>query len=180
MIARDRIKEAIPAIRKILQENVPTHSWSYDQLMRMFTEDDILYTVSLTTPSENFGHDNEVGINKNEMGEDADVEDVFIGEEIAPLDGWSHNGSVAEQSSSTHSQEGGVGGEIDLLERAVDLQEMLANPSIQIYPQHHSQVTLNAVQNMSQVFDDLYDAKETRRRSARLSERPRRDFTQYK
>ena len=88
-----------------------------------------------------------VGINKNEMGEDADVEDVFLGEEIAPLDGWSHNGSVAEQSSSTPSREGGVGGEIDLLERAVDLQEMLANSSIQMYPQHHSQVTLNAVQN---------------------------------
>ena len=136
--------------------------------------------MTFFTRSHDNGHDNEVGINKNEMGEDADVEDVFIGEEIAPLDGWSHNGSVAEQSSSTPSREGGVGGEIDLLERAVDLQEMLANSSIQMYPQHHSQVTLNAVQNISQVFDDLYDAKEARRRSARLSERPRRDFTQYK
>ena len=68
-----------------------------------------------------------------------------------------------------------------LVERAVDLQGMLDNPSIHIYPQHYSQVNLHTVQNKLQVFDDLYDAVEMgRRRLVGLSERPKRDFCQYR
>ena len=74
----------------------------------------------------------------------------------------------------------GVNDEVNLLERVVNLQDMLDNPSIHVYPQHFSQVDLDAVQNVSQVFDDLYGLEEPRRRSARLSGRPKRDFTQYR
>ena len=182
--AREKIKQIIPAIRKILHENVPTHSWSYDHLMHMFMQDDLLYKTSKDGLMINEEMKDDDG-SCEEMKDDGESCDITM----TPLcttagDDMKYSEEAVVQSSSrvfTPEVDCGYGDNASLLERVVDLQEMLDNPSIQVYPQHYSQVNLHAVQNMSQVFDDLYNVEDKgRRRSVRLSERPKRDFSQYR
>ena len=60
------------------------------------------------------------------------------------------------------------------------LPDKLDNPSIQIYPQHPHQVALDAVQDLSTVFQEIYDQNSpTPRSSRRLSSKPRTDFYRF-
>ena len=140
----------------------------------MFMEDDLLYK---TSKDGLMVHE--------EMRDDDKSRDVTtVPACIAVGDALGCPGGVADQTSSrviTPEVNDTGEGDASWLERAVNLEGMLDNPSIQIYPQHCSQVNLHAVQNMSQVFDDMYGVEDRgRRRSVRLSERPKRDFTQYR
>ena len=53
------------------------------------------------------------------------------------------------------------------------LSNLLDNPSIQMYPQNSNQVDLNSVQNLANVFDDIY---QTPRQSQRLAAKPAKDY----
>ena len=72
-----------------------------------------------------------------------------------------------------------------LPKRRLQLDKMLDNPSIQVHPQHHSQVRLGAVQDLSEVFDGMYGSQgsehdgQDSRCSQQLSRRPRPSYTEY-
>ena len=59
--------------------------------------------------------------------------------------------------------------------RNVDLCDLLDNPSIQMYPQQPSQVDLQSVQNLAEVFDNIYQEPEPRT-SNRLALKPKLDY----
>ena len=68
------------------------------------------------------------------------------------------------------------------VEMAVDrsLAKRLDNPSIQMYPQHHDQVALDSVQDLSRVFEDLYEQhRSTPRSSSRLAGKQRTDYRRF-
>ena len=65
---------------------------------------------------------------------------------------------------------------------AVDrsLASKLDNPSIQIHPQHHAHVALDSVQDLSKVFQDLYEEHDSSpRTSKRLAGKPRKDYLRF-
>ena len=62
------------------------------------------------------------------------------------------------------------------------LGKMLDNPSIQAYPQHHTQVNLQLVQNLSTVFKDLYEDRsvgDKEEGTETLNRRPKRPRPSY-
>ena len=71
------------------------------------------------------------------------------------------------------------------LHAPIRLDELLDNPSIQIYPQHHTQIDLQSVQNLSTVFDDLYSKPsrpsemDGRERAQHQTRRPRPSYVRY-
>ena len=60
------------------------------------------------------------------------------------------------------------------------LASRLDNPSIQMYPQHPNQVQLDAVQDLSVVFQDIYEQhSSTPRSSHRLAMKQRPDYYRF-
>ena len=62
------------------------------------------------------------------------------------------------------------------------LERLLDNPSVQLYPQRPELVTLDAVQNVSEVFDSLYAQQQPQllEDPEALPPRPRPSYRQYR
>ena len=63
------------------------------------------------------------------------------------------------------------------------LESLLSNPSIQVYPQRPELVQLGSVQELSSVFDQLYQDQPLHpgpSREAELPKRPRPSYTKYR
>ena len=63
------------------------------------------------------------------------------------------------------------------------LESLLDNPSIQVYPQRPELVQLQSVQNLSTVFDQMYDAhqpEEAPNPARTLPRRPRPSYIKYR
>ena len=61
------------------------------------------------------------------------------------------------------------------------MNSFLDNPSIAAYPQHHSQVNLNTVQNLGAVLDDVFNSHsnndgQSQRRSERTAAKTKKDY----
>ena len=102
-----------------------------------------------------------------------DFEDV-VSEDIETEDespenffSTSENSIESSQNSTEDSQQE------EQTESLHSLDSILDNPSIQMYPQQASQVDCNSVQNLAEVFDNIY---QERRASDRLAAKPRRDY----
>ena len=92
----------------------------------------------------------------------------------------------AEDGMDGPQQQGAIGRKIELdpvcVEMAVErsLSKRLDNPSIQVYPQHHDQVALDSVQDLSRVFDDLYEQHRfSPRSSSRLAGKQTTDYHRF-
>ena len=144
------IKDLVPYIRAIVQTMVPKHSWDYDRMIQMFRNGDLEFESNV--PVEIIS-DNDTTSENNETEESS--ENFFSTSDIS-------NSSI--QSSPTNTIQ-----END----EESLSNLLDNPSIQIYPQSSNQVELNSVQNLANVFDDLY---QTPRQSQRLAAKPSKDY----
>ena len=156
--ARKAIKEIVPYIGQVAQLQPPEHSWSYEQLLELYHNgdlDDDFYTN--TVDDEILGLDDELnGMEQilqegesNEKG-DAGPRDQQVIEEVPDR-------VVKESSDADMESDFSVHGDSQITRRCIRLDRMLDNPCIQAYPQDHTQVKLDAVQNLSTVFDSLYD-----------------------
>ena len=147
------IKDLVPYIRAIVQSMVPKHSWDYERMVQMFRNGDL-----------EFESDINASIELNSENEDATSEDNETEGSSENFFSTSDNSNSSIQSSPTHT----------ICENDEEsLSNLLDNPSIQIYPQSSNQVELNSVQNLANVFDDLY---QTPRQSQRLAAKPSKDY----
>ena len=154
--AKLAIREMIPYIGAVVQAMVPTHSWSYKQLLDLYDSgemeyEEILEEEVLEDLDDSYGDQ----IGEKTLGDDQDVRE--------------------EQSGNQARQ----------LHAPIRFDELLDNPSIQIYPQHHTQIDLQSVQNLSTVFDDLYSKPsrpsemDGRERAQHQTRRPRPSYVRY-
>ena len=129
------------------------------------------------------GEDSELtgstSVSRSPLNEDEDTRLTISAQESSPADQdeASHSGrsyfSFDPLSLSHHAVQ-------PTCQKPTQLAKLLDNPSIQSYPQRPELVKLDQVQNLSQVFNDLYgDSVQGPRSSDRLAQVPRRDYRRY-
>ena len=157
----------MPYIKAIVKAMVPTHSWSYSRLLQEFQDDDL---------------DLEDELEATTTVEDGGTPSIHAEVEVrAPgRRENSHTWSVVTPRNPQPSP-------CTVRHPTTPLDRLLDNPSIQLYPQHPELVTLDAVQNVSEVFDALYaqEPAQPQEEAAQPQEealppRPRPSYRQYR
>ena len=151
--AAQTIKDLVPYIRAVVHSMVPKHPWDYKGMLQMYRNNDLLYE-----DEDQLLEDFEDVVSEDIETEDESPENFFS---------TSENSIESSQNSTEDSQQE------EQTESLHSLDSILDNPSIQMYPQQASQVDCNSVQNLAEVFDNIY---QERRASDRLAAKPRRDY----
>ena len=129
----------------------PTHAWDYEKWFQEWDDDD----------DEWCEEDDEVDGPAQKLGRQKEVEL----DPAKPLNDGMDSMSVPVR---------------DMMEVDTSLTSKLDNPSIQIYPQHPHQVALGSVQDLSTVFQEIYNQHEASPRSSqRLASKPRTNFYRF-
>ena len=149
--ASSLIKDLVPYIRAVVQSMVPTHSWDYNRMLQMFRNGDLSF---------------EDQIQAVDNIEDIVSEDVSSDESTDTYFSTSDNSLVSEEVHETTDESPN---------RNIELSDLLDNPSIQMFAHQPSQVALQSVQNLAEVFDNIYREPDERR-SSRLSSKPKVDY----
>ena len=135
----------------VASEKHPTHAWDYEKWFQEWDGDD----------DEWCEEDDEVDGPAQKLGKQKEVEL----DPAKPLNDGMDNMSVPVR---------------DMMEVDTSLTSKLDNPSIQIYPQHPHQVALGSVQDLSTVFQEIYNQHEASPRSSRrLASKPRTNFYRF-
>ena len=146
------IKDLVPYIRAIVQSMVPSHSWDYNRMLQMFRSGDLTFEDQIQA---------------------VDIPDI-VSEELSSEESPDTDTYFSTSDNSLVSEE-----IVETTEnspnRNVELCDLLDNPSIQMYPQQPSQVDLQSVQNLAEVFDNIYQEPEPRT-SNRLALKPKLDY----
>ena len=145
------IKDLVPYIRAVVQSMVPTHSWDYNRMLQMFRSGDLTFEDQIHVVG------NIPDISSEELSSEDSTDNYFS---------TSDNSLVSEEVIETNENSPN---------RNIELCELLDNPSIQMYPQQPSQVDLQSVQNLAEVFDNIYQEPDERR-SSRLASKPKLDY----
>ena len=152
------IKDLAPYIRAVVHSMIPKHPWDYDRMMKMYRSGELSYEEE----DENvLVEDLEDEIESENTETEEDNSDNFFS---------TSENSIDSSQNSTETDSHSEQGQVETLD-ALDI--LLNNPSIQMYPQNPGQVECNAVQNLAEVFDNMYQQPRT---SDRLAAKPRRDY----
>ena len=178
--ASEKIKSLIPLLKRIQSTlDAPTHTWRYEDVLDMILRGDEEFYTTIESSNENEEpledqHSEEEDQNSNEEDTSENVEtdeDTFVDSQEIVAD------SPNQTLSTTPTEDG-----VDLLNPNLvqNMNAYLDNPSIAVNPQHHSQVNLNAVQNLDAAFETVFnsnlDATSANRRSERITAKPKLDY----
>ena len=160
--AKVAIKDMVPYIKAIVKAMVPTHAWSYSRLLQELQDEELDIEDEIETGISTEG---EVQVNTPEGTETKGVREENNG----------HTWSVVVPRSPQPSPH-------DVRHPPTPLDRLLSNPSIQLYPQRPELVTLDAVQNVSEVFDSIYAQQQDQSEPAPevLPSRPRPSYRQFR
>ena len=166
--AKAAIRDMIPDIMAIVQSRIPEHSWNYEEMLALFNTD------------ESYEEEDPM-LEENITDAPGKVEDVTNEEQQEVQE----NEMMGEEDRRDQPDQllSGYGDEV--FDHPSQVERMLDNPSIQVYPQHYTQVNLQTVQNLSTVFKDLYEGQEDGHRDGRvevpkrLSKRPRPNYAGF-
>ena len=146
--AAQTIKDLIPYIRAVVHSMVPKHPWDYQRMMEMYRSGDLFYE------DENFA------------APDADIEEDIASEDIETEEDDSDKFLSASENSHDSSSQNSTDDDDDNDDSNRGPNNSFDNPNIQMYPQ-------SSVQNLAEVFDNLYQDP---RSSERLAAKPRRNY----
>ena len=146
--AAQTIKDLIPYIRAVVHSMVPKHPWDYQRMMEMYRSGDLFYE------DENFA------------APDADIEEDIASEDIETEEDDSDKFLSASENSHDSSSQNSTDDDDDNDDSNQRANYSFDNPNIQMYPQ-------SSVQNLAEVFDNLYQEP---RNSERLAAKPRRNY----
>ena len=175
--AAEKIKALIPVLQRIETTlSSPTHAWDYHDVLDMVLRGEDEFVLNHETFNDAI-EDNETleGSDSNSEDEEAtETSDSTDDSEVVFQDSQENISESNDQTLSTENE---------LLNPNLvhDMNSFLDNPSIAAYPQHHSQVNLNTVQNLGAVLDDVFNSHSTndgqsQRRSERTAAKTKKDY----
>ena len=153
--AADKIKSLIPILQRIqVSLSTPTHAWSYQDILEM------------------------ISLQEDEFSVNHDQSNDSIDEEIEETSTETDDESFVDSEESLDQT---ITHEPNLVVQ--NFENILDNPSISAHPQVPSQVSLDTVQNLEAVFENIYSNAQSQplvqpRESSRLASKPRPNYYQ--
>jgi len=142
----------------VVHSMIPKHPWDYDKMMEMYRNGELSY------------EDEDENVLIEDLEDEIESENIETEEDNSDNFFSTSENSIDSSQNSTENDSHSEQGQIETLD---SLDILLNNPSIQMYPQNPGQVECNAVQNLAEVFDNMYQQPRT---SDRLAAKPRRDY----